>query len=885
MGLSFTFALEMVLNLISLIVAAAMLLLVLWQSRRQRSNQLAALYMLTIVFWSGSNQLAHLTAIANQDPTVLIQGIAAGVVLNSLALLALIAQLTNLWPRPRVKAALLAAALAALVIVTLTMQGDTVVYLGISPQGLFIYDFTPLGYVSFVFVFINYVTALIWLRLSPQRASRELWLATMIPPIGVFFTVIPAMGQYPVDILAAAVSSIFFARVILKENLFNPMARLNMELTNTNRRLTRMTEGLREGEANLLAVIENTADPIWSIDTQRRLITLNTACKTFFARLYGVELAQGQDMIDYLPLDLQAVWSELYDRALAGQRFTSEQHFNFGQSTLDIEVSLNPIYGEDRQVTGMSVFARDITARKQAARELAEAKEQAEQANQAKSVFLASMSHELRTPLNAIIGYSEMLQEEAEEPAHDNLIPDLQKINAAGRHLLSLINEVLDLSKIEAGKMTLYLETFDVNQLVKEVISTVQPLIGKNDNTLSVDCSPEVGLMHADLTKVRQALFNLLSNAGKFTEHGQITLQVARITRYDLPVMQFTVSDTGIGLTPEQVSNLFQTFIQADASTSRKYGGTGLGLALTRRFSQMMGGNVTASSEPGRGATFTLWLPVTVMAGQEIITPDFAAPQPRSRVLVIDDDEKARELLVRYLTKDGFEVRTADNAADGLRLARELHPTVITLDVTLASPRQAGAAPEADGWAVLNTLKSDAELADIPVILLTLLDNRELGYALGASDYLTKPIQRERLLSTLQKYRGGASGTVLIVEDDSELRDMLSLMLRREGWDVREAWQGRVALERLQENVPDVILLDLMMPEMNGFEFMQELRQPPEWRAIPVIVVTAKRLTAAERRQLNGSVSAILQKGSYTLDALLEEVRRLVRQQVDQAVK
>ena len=878
MELSFAFALEMTLNQIGLVVSVAMLLLVLWQSRRQRINQLVALYMLTIVFWSGANQLAHLVTIAGQDPTFLIHSIAVGMIISSLGLLILIMRLTNMWQHPAARKILGGASLAAVVFSGLSWLGQTVIYQGLTPQGLFKYDLTPLGYVGLIFVFINYLAAAWWLRRSKQHITRELWLAVIIPPIGALSMAVPTIGQYPIDILAAAVSAIFFAHVILRENLFNPLARLNFELGDTNRRLTQTTDSLREGEANLLAVIENTADAIWSIDARRCLITSNTAFKEFFARLYGLELTPGQDMIAGLPLDLQTVWRELYDRALSGHRFTTEQHYNFGQTTLDMEVSLNPIYNENRQVTGAAVFSRDITARKQADQELAEAKEQAEQANQAKSAFLASMSHELRTPLNAIIGYSEMLQEEAADLQQTGLLPDLEKISAAGKHLLVLINDVLDLSKIEAGKMTLYLETFKVNQLVKEVISTVQPLMGKNDNTLIVDCPPEAGSMHADLTKVRQSLFNLLSNASKFTEHGQVTLRVERSAQPAPATIRFIVSDTGIGMSPDQIGHLFEAFTQAEAATTRKYGGTGLGLTLTKRFSRMMGGDVTVSSEPGHGSIFTLWLPINVTTDDVIAALPPTAPAPRKTVLIISDDTATRELLRHNLTQDGFEVHAAVNATEGLRLARELHPALITLDLTLT--HLAGRMPINDAWTVLNTLKSDAELAGIPVIVLTMQDNQAYGYALGASDYLTKPIQRERLLNTLKKYRA-ASGTVLLVEDDPEMREMMRLVLKREGWEVQEARHGRQALNCLQETIPDVILLDLMMPEMNGFEFMEELRKPPAWRSIPVIVVTAKHLTAADRNRLDGRVTSILQKGSYAFDTLLAEVRQLVRQQLD----
>jgi len=537
-----------------------------------------------------------------------------------------------------------------------------------------------------------------------------------------------------------------------------------------------------------------------------------------------------------------------------------------------------------------------------------EAREAAEAASRAKSTFLANMSHELRTPLNAIIGYSEMLAEDFEgEEGLEGFVPDLQKIRAAGKHLLSLINDVLDLSKIEAGKMELYLETFEVSRLIEDVVSTVQPLVEKNANTLEFHRADDLGTMHADLTKVRQSLFNLLSNASKFTEQGTITLDVVRETVDGTDWVTFRVSDTGIGMTPEQIEKLFQAFSQAEASTARKYGGTGLGLAVTRRFCQMMGGDISVESELGVGSTFTIRLPAEVVERKAEPMP-VAEPRPESAagpaegtstVLVIDDDPSVHDMMRRLLGKEGFRVETASGGEEGLQLARELRPDAITLDVLM---------PGMDGWIVLTTLKSDPVLADIPVVMLTIVDDKNMGYALGASDYLTKPIDRERLVAILQKYQNAAPPfrakpvkdlftaisddpratllpryrgapspfRVLVVEDEAMTRQMLRRTLEKEGWAVSEAENGRAALERVAENPPGLILLDLIMPEMDGFQFMDELRKNEAWRSIPVVVITAKDLTAEDRLRLNGCVEEILQKRAYRREALLAEVRDLV---------
>jgi signal transduction histidine kinase/CheY-like chemotaxis protein len=497
--------------------------------------------------------------------------------------------------------------------------------------------------------------------------------------------------------------------------------------------------------------------------------------------------------------------------------------------------------------------------------ELDQARTEALRASRAKSTFLANMSHELRTPLNAILGYSEMLTEEAAEDGRTQSVADLQKIQAAGRHLLALINDILDLSKIEAGKMDLHPETFDLHALVQEVASTVQPLAEKNGNELLVESGPHLGSVRLDPVKLRQTLLNLLSNACKFTEQGRITLTVARAPRQGRDFLTFAVRDTGIGISREQMGRLFQTFTQADNAAVRKHGGTGLGLALSRLLCRMMGGDITAESEPGRGSCFTATLPAMLDTPSAAAAAPAAAAQGSRTVLVIDDDPTVHDLMCRFLDGQGFRVVGATNGPDGLRLARELRPDAITLDVIM---------PGMDGWAVLTALKGDPELADVPVIMLSMVDDQTLGYALGAADYLLKPLDRTRLLGVLRRYAAG--GTALVVEDDAPTRELLQRLLAGHGWSVAEAADGRAALAHLERAVPQVVLLDLMLPEMDGFEFLHRLRQRPEWQDVPVVVLTAKDLTPADRERLNGHVARVFQKCSYSRDELLSVVARLL---------
>jgi signal transduction histidine kinase/DNA-binding response OmpR family regulator len=592
--------------------------------------------------------------------------------------------------------------------------------------------------------------------------------------------------------------------------------------------------------------------------------------------------------------------------------------------------------------------------RQQVAQDLQLARDEAVRASQSKSQFLANMSHELRTPLTAIIGYSEMLQEDAKLLEEAEFSGDLQKIQTAGEHLLGLINDILDLSKIEAGRMDLYPQIFDVGAMLCEVAATIYPLVEKNQNRIEIHCADAVGSMYTDVTKVRQNLLNLLSNAAKFTTQGHITLTVDRISHQgpsqEMPGdwLIFEVRDTGIGMSAEQMEKLFQSFMQADASTTRKYGGTGLGLAITQRFAQMMGGTVTVDSQVGQGSCFTMRLPAAMslrsplpttthtehparsrgadevesggvhpanptlasptLASPTLVNPSVAnlgltpggPPQDDAKipigkpvkapatgalaakapagatvadtVLVIHDNATIQDLLRLSLTQSNVQVEPALTIEAGLTQARSLKPSVIALDVRMPG----------NGWTALSQIKADPDLADIPIIILSMTDDLTHGYAIGAVDYFPKPLDRSRLTTALQNYRRNdaqgeePSGQILVVEDHAPTRELLRQVLERDGWRVGVAENGHIALEQITLHPPDLILLDLMMPEMDGFGVVAELQKQPEWRSIPVIVLTAMDMGAADYQRLSGYVEQIFQKGAYSLEELLVEVHRQV---------
>ena len=544
----------------------------------------------------------------------------------------------------------------------------------------------------------------------------------------------------------------------------------------------------------------------------------------------------------------------------------------FGRLTDSFNQMLNEIRNRDTQLA-------DVVDELQAARDASEA------ANVAKSQFLANMSHELRTPLNAIIGYSEIVIEDLEDSGETEIIPDIDKINKAAHHLLGLINEVLDLSKIEAGKMTLDVHEIDLASLLNEVSSTIEPLAAKKSNKLYVHASSAPTRLYSDSVKIKQCLLNLLSNACKFTEEGTVTLSVDPIAPENGggEKIAFTVTDTGIGMSNEQLSSLFEAFVQADASTTRKYGGTGLGLVITRKLAQLLGGDVSVTSKVGKGSTFRVEIPVNAFdiddAGKaapdrgEAAAPAIGQPAQNGGeiddadlplVLVIDDEPSAVDLMKRILNSAGYAVATAANGSDGLKQAIEAKPMAIVLDINM---------PEMSGWEVLERLGSTPQTRDIPVFVVTISDERQRGLELGASEYLLKPVKRDKLLNLLSIYLKAPDADILLIEDDRDSADIIVRAARQAGHEVRHAENGVEGMKALKAGRPDVIVLDLMMPEMDGFEFLRKVRSDAEFKDIPVIVVTAKSLTEEDRGFLTEMADRFHQKAALPPSEIVRAIR------------
>ena len=636
-------------------------------------------------------------------------------------------------------------------------------------------------------------------------------------------------------------------------------ARAGLVVTDVTSR-TRAERRLRESEERFRTLIETSAAIVWTASPEGEFVNRQPSWAAFTGQIEAEYSGFGWAQALH-PEDREASVEAWKSAVAAHALFAVDYRLRRADGQWRIMAARGVPIMEDGATREWVGTNTDITERKLAEEELSAAKDAAEAANRAKSQFLANMSHELRTPLSAVIGYSEMLEEEMEETGEAHLLGDIRKIQTNARHLLSLINDVLDLSKIEADRMTTYAETFPVDTLVRDVASTVDTLVKQKGNELVLELAPDLGSMHTDQVKLRQCLFNLVSNAAKFTEGGRIVLRASR----DGGMVSISVADSGIGMTEEQLERLFQRFSQADVSTTRRFGGTGLGLAITRAFCRLLGGDVAVASVYGQGSTFTIQIPAELpQQAPEEEAPEAAAHPAQHLVLVIDDDQSQRDLVGRFLEREGFAVRTAPDGRSGLEIARTTRPRAILLDVMM---------PKMDGWSVLTALKADPDLARIPVVMVTFVNEPGLGASLGAADTVLKPVEWDRLKQVMERFRGDA-GDILVVDDDPDARARLRSALQRDGWVVTEAGDGRQALEQVERTPPQLILLDLTMPVMDGFAFLHELRLRPGCENIPVVVLTARDLDASERKRLD-SADRVLSKGDTNLRQLAGELRAL----------
>ena len=503
--------------------------------------------------------------------------------------------------------------------------------------------------------------------------------------------------------------------------------------------------------------------------------------------------------------------------------------------------------------------------------EMEKARDEAIDAKGETSRFFANMSHELRTPLNAILGYGEMLAEDCEDLGYDDLLPDLKKITSAGTHLLSLINNILDISKIESGKMELYITSFEIEDVVDVIKDISAPLVSKNNNAFQTNIQDGIGAMRQDETKLRQCLSNLLSNAAKFTEAGTVTLEVDASLEKEIEMVSFKVIDTGEGMSEEGVGKVFEVYTQAERSTSAKHGGTGLGLPLSREMAQMMGGDITLTSELGVGSVFTLKLPRDCPQDEHEVSDSVleGIDDDEKLVVLIDDDVTMHDLIKRTLNKIGLTLVGATDSEKGMQMVRETKPKLLLLDVLM---------PGRDGWSILRECKSDPELKDMPVIMVSQLNQDTLANSLGADDYITKPIDRELFLKTIKNILGDGdtdNNKILIIDDDENTRDLLSRMLKEGGWVSKTAKDGKEGLDQLGED-PALIVLDLEMPRMDGFEFLnQYIETVNEEDRCPILVYSGKDLTDVQKELLENNVEGLVRKDEVSMDELSAIVKEI----------
>ena len=567
----------------------------------------------------------------------------------------------------------------------------------------------------------------------------------------------------------------------------------------------------------------------------------------------------------------------------SGEPITKEEKETWPDGSVSWALSTKlPMRDEQGKIVGTFGISRDITARKRAEEALLLAKEVAEEANRTKSRFLANMSHELRTPLNSVIGFAGILLKNKGGNLSPTELNFLERIQANGKHLLVLINEILDLSKIEARKVELQIAPVALEVLVRETIAQQEGLVRDRPVELLADIPQLVAPIQADAEKLRQVIINLIGNALKFTERGSVTVRVVTSPDDSKPV-RIDVVDTGIGIPREKLGLIFEAFQQADAGVARKYGGTGLGLTISQALCQLMGFHIEVASEVGHGSTFSVvlcrkeaWTGGAGPAPPEVkATAAVAAPaRPPSDLhgkllLVIDDESDSRILLTNLLEEFGCQVIAANSGEQGLRMAREFRPQIITVDLLM---------PQMDGAAVIRALKADPELRDLPLVVVSIVAEERRGSILGSVDILEKPVAREALLAALARFRLPAKPKILVVDDEADARDIIRSHLADRPVQLEMAENGREALVCLDKNPQDLVVLDLIMPVLDGIAFLDLIRSDPRFQQLPVLVVTAKVLTPLEKEQLRRQKLEFVKKAELSEEGFKLLLQRILQQ-------
>ena len=634
----------------------------------------------------------------------------------------------------------------------------------------------------------------------------------------------------------------------------------------------KQTEDALEQEQSLLSTfLDNTPDHIYFKDRASRFIRINKALTKLFHLSHAEEAIGKTDAEFFTEEHAQQAFGDEQEVIRSGAPMEAKEEKETWPSGQETWVSSTkaPLFDKAGEIIGTFGISRDITERVHAQAELQAAKEAAEYANRAKSDFLANMSHELRTPLNAIIGFAEILRDElvgSIKPEQKELVID---IHTSGRHLLDMINDILDLSKIEAGTMDLDFETFSIIETMEEVSAVVSALASKKGIQLTRDFNQNISIT-ADKTKFKQILYNLLANGVKFTnEGGRVTTKL----EISENLLLFRVIDNGVGISPEDQGMLFQAFTQVDASKARAHEGTGLGLALTKRLVELHGGEIWVESTLGEGSTFSFTLPL-----QQHVVPS-PAPMPVNHpsstdnrtILVAEDNEQAAHLLGIYLMEAGYRVEYARDGEEAIAKAAEIRPFAMTLDIML---------PKKDGWQVLKALKANPNLQSIPVIIVSITEERQLGFGLGAVDHLVKPIDKTALLASLRSLRlpkQNGSVRILVIDDDPQAIRLLSTVLETEGYDVLKAYGGQEGIDLAVVEAPALIILDLAMPEVDGFQVVKHLAENSRACEIPIVICTAMDLTHEEKDRLNGQILSVIEKSGDVKQKLLEAIKRIER--------